>query len=180
LDSLCKAFSKILRRPGYDGDAYAILKLQIPASGFPHVDKNRTGHRRETSGNARHILRVDSDADFHGDVTRFLVEHYDSDLAREASTAFKMAREKTPAIVLVNVMSAGVDGVDLVRNFRKDEQLSLVPIILYSSTAGKDLCIEGLESGANDYLITPYSCSHASEHSCEHLRCVVNPFVRFE
>jgi PAS domain S-box-containing protein len=59
--------------------------------------------------------------------------------------------------VLANVMSAMLDGVDLVGEFRGNEQLRRVPIVLYSSPADRELCIEGLEAGANDYLITPYS-----------------------
>jgi PAS domain S-box-containing protein len=104
----------------------------------------------------RRILLVDSNSRRRQELTRFLA-HYVTDAVDDSPAALSLARETSPDLVLANVMTRRLDGVDLVREFRRNEQLRAVPIILYSSPAGEESCIEGLQAGANDYLMTPYS-----------------------
>jgi PAS domain S-box-containing protein len=103
------------------------------------------------------ILLVDIDSQMRQDVTELLAGHYGIDAAADAPTAFSLARERTPDLVLANVMTRKPNGVDIVREFRRNAQLRVVPIILYSSSTEEELCMEGVEAGANDYLLTPFS-----------------------
>ncbi len=104
-----------------------------------------------------HILIVDSDSQMRQSLTRLLSAHYEIDAVADAPTAFTLAREQVPDLVLASVMTRVLDGLDLLREFRRDARVGEVPIILYSSTAGEELCLEGMEAGANDYVITPLS-----------------------
>src|SRR5262245_6680193 len=104
-----------------------------------------------------HILLVDIDSQMRQHVTQLLAAHYVIDTAADAPTAFSLARERTPDLVLASVTTQKPDGVDIVRECRRNAQLRVVPIILYSSSTEEELCIEGVEAGANDYLITPFS-----------------------
>ena len=54
-------------------------------------------------------------------------------------------------------MMPGVDGFELLRSLRADPQTREVPLILLSARAGEEARIEGLEAGADDYLIKPFS-----------------------
>src|SRR5262249_38497722 len=103
------------------------------------------------------VLVVDSDAQMRHYLTRLLSAHYGIDSVTDAWAAFTLARELAPDLVLANAMTQVADGADLVREFRRDARLGEVPIILYSRRAGEGLCLEGMEAGANDYLITPFS-----------------------
>src|SRR6266850_488529 len=104
-----------------------------------------------------HILIVDSDSQMRQSLTRLLSARYEIDAVADAPTAFTLAREQVPDLVLASVMPRVLDGFDLLREFRRDARVEKVPIILYSSTAGEELCLEGMEAGANDYVITPLS-----------------------
>jgi CheY-like chemotaxis protein len=55
-----------------------------------------------------------------------------------APTALALARERATNLVLANVMTRTLDGFDLVREFRLDARVRVVPIILYSAPAGED------------------------------------------
>src|SRR5215470_6123584 len=119
--------------------------LQIP---------ERVSHSKPPK-DTRRILLVDSDSQMRQDVTQLLATHYGIDAAADAPTAFSLARERTPDLVLAGVVTRKSDGVDIVREFRRNAWLRVVPIILYSSPTEEELCMEGVEAGANDYLFTP-------------------------
>src|SRR5262245_36715771 len=103
------------------------------------------------------ILLVDIDPQMRRQVTQLLDAHYTIDAAADAPTAFSLARERTPDLVLASVVTRKPDGVNIVREFRRNPKLSVIPIILYSSSMDDELCSEGVEAGANDYLLTPFS-----------------------
>jgi PAS domain S-box-containing protein len=103
------------------------------------------------------ILLIEADFQKRQDVTRLLVVHYGIHATADTSTVFRLARERSPDLMLANVMMLKLDGFDLLHQFRQNEDLKAVPIILYSSPNEEELCLEGMEAGANDYLITPFS-----------------------
>jgi PAS domain S-box-containing protein len=61
-----------------------------------------------------------------------------------------------PNLILSDVMLPKLDGVGLLRRLRENRSLNDVPIILLSARAGEDSRLEGLEAGADDYLIKPF------------------------
>ncbi|HAX77088.1 MAG TPA: histidine kinase, partial [Cyanobacteria bacterium UBA11372] len=66
-------------------------------------------------------------------------------------------QQKLPDLVLTDVMMPEVDGFQLLNALRADAQTKSIPIILLSARAGEEATIEGLEAGADDYLIKPFS-----------------------
>src|SRR5262245_219191 len=103
------------------------------------------------------ILLIESESQTRLDVTRFLSAHYGIQAIGDTPTAFSLARERSPDLALANVMMRSLDGFDLLNAFRRNAELKAVPIILYSSPTGEESCLEGMEAGANDYLIMPLS-----------------------
>ena len=60
-------------------------------------------------------------------------------------------------LVLTDIMMPGLDGFGLLRELRADSNLAAVPIILLSARAGEEARIEGMQAGADDYLIKPFN-----------------------
>jgi DNA-binding response OmpR family regulator len=54
-------------------------------------------------------------------------------------------------------MMPRIDGIQLLAQLRSDQQTSAVPIILISARAGEESRVEGMQAGADDYLIKPFS-----------------------
>src|SRR5262249_25987708 len=71
----------------------------------------------------------------------------------DSTNAFSLAQERPAGLVLANAMILRLDGFDLLREARR----KAVPVILYSSSVCEECCLEGMEAGANDYLIIPFS-----------------------
>src|SRR5271165_2920305 len=57
-----------------------------------------------------------------------------------------------------------LDGFGLLRALRADEALRDVPVILLSARAGEEASVEGLEAGADDYLVKPFSARELLAH----------------
>ena len=66
-------------------------------------------------------------------------------------------RRDPPDLVLTDVMMPGIGGFALLRALRADPRTRAIPIVLLSARAGEEARIEGVESGADDYVVKPFS-----------------------
>jgi PAS domain S-box-containing protein len=103
------------------------------------------------------ILVVDDNADLRDYIVNLLGEQYEVETADDGLAALEAARLHKPALVLSDVMMPRLDGFGLLRRLRADPTLRDVPVILLSARAGEESTIEGLEAGADDYLVKPFA-----------------------
>lgn len=107
---------------------------------------------------APRILLADDNADMRDYVRRLLVQSgCEVDAVADGAVALQRARTRPPDLVLSDVMMPVLDGFGLLRELRADPAFTFVPIILLSARAGEDSRIEGVQAGADDYLIKPFS-----------------------
>jgi len=76
--------------------------------------------------------------------------------ARNGREGLEKAREKRPDLVLTDVMMPEMSGTELCSALKADEDLSGVPVVLVTSKAEREMKIEGLELGADDYVTKPF------------------------
>ena len=62
-----------------------------------------------------------------------------------------------PDLVITDVMMPRLDGFGLLKALRSDPATKTIPVVMLSARAGEDARIEGIQSGADDYLIKPFS-----------------------
>ena len=103
------------------------------------------------------ILLVDDNADMRDYVRHLLSQRYIVETATNGTAALAAIRTQRPDLVLSDVMMPGIDGFELLRQLRIDPQTSELPVILLSARAGEESRVEGLEAGADGYLIKPFS-----------------------
>ncbi|MFP2904437.1 ATP-binding protein [Pyxidicoccus sp. 3LFB2] len=105
-----------------------------------------------------HILLVDDNADLRTYVGGLLRRIFPNvRMATNGREALEAARAHPPDLILSDVMMPGLDGFGLVRALRAHERTRAIPIILLSARAGDESTVEGLHSGADDYLVKPFS-----------------------
>ncbi|MBW2243361.1 MAG: response regulator, partial [Deltaproteobacteria bacterium] len=75
---------------------------------------------------------------------------------RNGREALEAVRERAPALVLTDVMMPEMSGTELCRAIKEDDALSGVPVMLVTSKAEREMKIEGLELGADDYVTKPF------------------------
>jgi signal transduction histidine kinase/DNA-binding response OmpR family regulator/anti-sigma regulatory factor (Ser/Thr protein kinase) len=108
-------------------------------------------------GDRPRILVVDDNADMRDYVTRLLLDRYDVTTADDGLEGLASAQSSPPDLVLTDVMMPGLDGFELLARLRADPATSQVPVVMLSARAGEEATVEGLEAGADDYLIKPFS-----------------------
>ena len=77
--------------------------------------------------------------------------------AVDGADALELARAEPPDLVLTDVMMPRLDGFGLLAALRADPVTVGVPVVMLSARAGEDGTVEGLEAGADDYLVKPFS-----------------------
>jgi signal transduction histidine kinase/DNA-binding response OmpR family regulator len=103
------------------------------------------------------ILWADDNADMRAFVARLLGTFYDVTAVPDGQAALEAALASPPDLVLSDVMMPRLDGFGLLRALRADSRTRRLPIILVSARAGEELTVAGLNTGADDYLIKPFS-----------------------
>ena len=103
------------------------------------------------------ILVADDNSDMRQYLVRLLGERYEVQAVPDGVVALEAARERTPELVLSDVMMPNLDGFGLLHELRADPRTRTLPIILLSARAGEESRVEGMEHGADDYLIKPFS-----------------------
>ncbi len=76
--------------------------------------------------------------------------------ARAGDEALRMVRMHTPDLLILDVMMPVVDGLEVARRLRADVILSATPILMLTALTSVDQKVQGLEAGADDYLVKPF------------------------
>jgi PAS domain S-box-containing protein len=116
------------------------------------------------------VLLVDDNADMREYLTRILSEHVQVEAVADGAAALAVAQERVPDLILSDVMMPGLDGFELLQALRTDPRTKEVPIILLSARAGEEAIVEGLQAGADDYLIKPFSAQELVSRVNAHLQ----------
>jgi signal transduction histidine kinase len=103
------------------------------------------------------VLVVDDNADLRAYFLGLLSPTYQVSIAVDGLAALDAIRASPPDIVVSDVMMPRLDGLGLVRALRADPTTASIPVILLSARAGEESAIEGLDTGADDYLVKPFS-----------------------
>ncbi len=69
----------------------------------------------------------------------------------------KIAKSKSPDIILLDLMLPNIDGLDVCRNLRSQDDTSKIPIIMLTAKSDEADIVTGLELGADDYVTKPFS-----------------------
>jgi PAS domain S-box-containing protein len=121
------------------------------------VDLTERAPPHGTTGKRARVVLADDNADMREYVRRLLERDYEVIAVNDGQAALEAIRAELPALVLTDVMMPRLDGFGLVAALRADERTRSLPVIILSARAGEEARIEGLGTGADDYLIKPFS-----------------------
>ena len=103
------------------------------------------------------VFIVDDNADMRVHLRRILAPYWETSVFRDAAGALSAALENPPDLILSDVMMPDLDGFGLLQRLRADPRTADIPIILISARAGETATLEGIQAGAEDYLVKPFS-----------------------
>ena len=101
------------------------------------------------------MLVVDDDAAISASLRRALLyEGYAVTVAADGHAALQRAQTDAPDLVILDVMLPGIDGVEVCRRIRADDDVPVLMLTARDATADR---VVGLDSGADDYLVKPFA-----------------------
>jgi PAS domain S-box-containing protein len=121
---------------------------------FPHPPEEAAA-LQPTAG-AR-ILLADDNADMRDYLKRLLEVQYHVEAVANGEEAWKVLERQPVDLVLTDVMMPQLDGFGLLARLRQHEALKHIPVVMLSARAGEEAMLEGVEAGADDYLVKPFS-----------------------
>lgn len=96
----------------------------------------------------------------NADIRRYIRKHFETDYrikeAVNGQEGFYMTEKILPDLVISDVMMPVSDGNDMCRKIKQHPDLDFIPVILLTAKAETSQKIEGLETGADDYVVKPF------------------------
>jgi two-component system phosphate regulon response regulator PhoB/two-component system alkaline phosphatase synthesis response regulator PhoP len=83
--------------------------------------------------------------------------------ARDGEQALAMTQERDPDLVVLDVMMPGLNGYEVVKRLRAEEETGNLPVILVTARAGGGDAQHGFQVGADDYIKKPFSPAELSD-----------------
>ena len=104
------------------------------------------------------ILVVDDEPDIV-EIIQYNLEKsgFDVIVAADGSAALEKARDETPDLIVLDLMLPGLEGTDVCRILKQDERTRSIPILMLTAKSEEIDRIIGLELGADDYVVKPFS-----------------------
>lgn len=103
------------------------------------------------------VLLADDNADMRDYVKRLLSTAYEVEAVNNGAEALASIRRNPPDLVISDVMMSEMNGFELARELKKSDDTAQIPLILLSARAGEEATIEGLDAGADEYLVKPFA-----------------------
>ena len=102
------------------------------------------------------VLLVEDDKSISGFIKKGLKEmHYAVDAAFDGEEGLHLALSRPYDMIILDIMLPGIDGWEVLESMRKEKVQT--PVIILTAKDGKEDVVKGLELGADDYLVKPFS-----------------------
>lgn len=103
----------------------------------------------------RRVLIVDDEPIVRDVLSRYLVrDGFDVAEAADGAEALRMVEQSSPDVIVLDLMLPRVSGLEVLRSVRSGSE---TPVIILSAKVSEQERIEGLDLGADDYVVKPYS-----------------------
>ena len=107
---------------------------------------------------SKNILVVEDDLDIR-ELISFNLQNEGHQVfeAKDGEAGIDKAREKLPDLILLDLMLPGIQGLDVCRIIKSDQETKETPIIMVTALGQEEDIVKGLETGADDYITKPFS-----------------------
>jgi len=104
-----------------------------------------------------HILAVDDDPEVLGTLERVLQrENFDVKAVNSGKKALAYLETAQPDLVILDIIMPEMDGIVVCRHIRQDSRFTALPVLFLTAKGSTDDIVDGLDAGADDYVVKPF------------------------
>lgn len=103
------------------------------------------------------IVLADDNADMRGYVQRLLQDRFEVEAVSNGVAALEAVHRQRTDLLLTDVMMPEMDGFQVLQAMKTNQETLRIPVLLLSARAGEEATIEGVQAGADDYVVKPFS-----------------------
>ncbi|RMG22799.1 MAG: response regulator [Bacteroidetes bacterium] len=183
---VCQLPLELLPQAAMPAEDKPLVQAQIPAgaalSAAPQEASGLQGQPRDLPL----VLLVEDHADMRNFIAHCLAGQFRVIEAAEGQAGWELAKKEIPDLIISDIMMPGMDGLELTRLLKSDEHTSHIPVILLTAKGGLESKIEGLQKGADDYLVKPFSAEELKVRMAnlielrKKLRAQLNKVIKLE
>lgn len=166
-----------LQREVFEEDAQVEFILNDSQSSTPHpVDSMKAPEEMEEKENIENnsegfsILVVEDNEELKVFLKNILSENYTVITASNGEEGLQHAVDDLPDLIISDVMMPVMDGLEMIRQIKENNNICHIPIIVLSAKASLDDRIAGLEQGIDDYITKPFSATYLKTRIASLLR----------
>jgi len=143
---------------GHNQEALRVSEMQrnVERNEFDSMEAQQSHPSAHVSEGAPEVLICEDNADMRRLLSFLIGREFRVRVARNGREGLKMVRELAPDLVLTDVMMPEMSGTELCREIKGNPETQGIPVVLVTSKAEREMKIEGLELGADDYVTKPF------------------------
>jgi signal transduction histidine kinase/DNA-binding response OmpR family regulator/streptogramin lyase len=116
----------------------------------------QVAHPDEKPGEGPVVLIVEDNEDLRNYISRSLEDQYRILVADHGATGLSTAFEQVPDLIISDLMMPEMSGLKMTEKLKKDGRTNHIPVIILTAKADRRSKLDGLEIGADDYIIKPF------------------------
>jgi DNA-binding response OmpR family regulator len=133
----------------------------VQNEGHPHVIENQFQERvfcneTDKSESESTVMVVEDDPQLNNFLVSVLKDSYRIISAHDGEKGLKMIRQAHPDLVISDIMMPKMDGYELTKAIKENKELCHIPVILLTAKTEVSSQIEGMQSGADQYISKPF------------------------
>ncbi|HYI92475.1 MAG TPA: ATP-binding protein, partial [Bryobacteraceae bacterium] len=144
-------------------DAFLQEALRWLPDGASTPDEDARNRRSER------IVLADDNADMREYVTHILAPQFNVEAVSDGQQALETVQRERPDLVLTDIMMPRLDGIGLLKSLRSNPATASIPVVLLTARTEEESVVEGMQAGADDYLMKPFSARELVARVAGHL-----------
>ncbi len=145
-----------LERAGAGGDPLVEIERSVERWEGRHAAGGVDATAQRAPAHAPEVLIAEDNSDMRALLAMIVGGEFRVRVATNGREALEALRESEPDLVLSDVMMPEMSGIELCKAIKENTATEAIPVVLVTSKAEREMKIEGLERGADDYVTKPF------------------------